>query len=192
MVVSMIDNLDLARHLASLGLCVMPLVSGGKIPARPWKRLQSERPTDAELVLWFGIHDYEPAIVTGAISGITVIDCDSPDAVRWWLGNGHASGLRQATRRGMHFVYRHAAERNTSRVLGIDGIDRRGQGGYVRAYADAAAWTSEALDRLTQLPATGGPPPRVPRPVIDHAAVSISHRDGSGFRMTWNGLAGSR
>jgi hypothetical protein len=191
----MIDRLQLARHLASIGLCVIPLAAGGKRPARKWKRFQTARPTDAELVLWFEVNDFDPAIVTGAVSGITAIDCDGPDAVRWWMLNGHASDLRQLTRRGMHFVYRHQDERNTIRVCGVDGIDRRGEGGYVRAYADALAWTREALDALPGLAATAERQPRAraartqPR---ERDTRTISHRAGSGYRMTWSGLPGDR
>jgi hypothetical protein len=144
--------LDLARHLSSEGFCVLPLLPGGKRPARKWKRLQAERPTDAELVEWFGVNDFEPAIVTGAISGITVIDCDSPEAAAMCEARGVQSDLRQRTKRGVHLVFRHAGERNTTGLNGMPGVDRRGEGGYVRAYPDSIAWTREDVNAAGHAP----------------------------------------
>ena len=132
--------LDLARHLASEGFCVLPLLAGGKRPAIKWKRLQDEMPTDREMVYWFHHRGWEPGIVTGAISGITVIDCDSPEAVAACEAAGITSTMTQRTQRGMHLVYRYAGERNTVRLHGMPGVDRRGEGGYVRVYPDSAAW----------------------------------------------------
>lgn len=133
-------NLELARNLHAEGFCVLPLLPGGKRPAIRWKRLQDEMPTDRELVYWFATRGWEPGIVTGAISGIMVIDCDSPEAVAACEAAGIASVMSQRTSRGRHYVYRYAGERNTVRLHGMPGVDRRGEGGYVRAYADAARW----------------------------------------------------
>ena len=73
------NTLASAIRLHAEGFCLLPLLPSGKRPARRWKRLQTERPTADELVEWFARDDYEIGIVTGAISGITVIDCDSLD-----------------------------------------------------------------------------------------------------------------
>jgi hypothetical protein len=146
-------RLALARHLASQGFCVIPLGAGCKKPAVRWKRFQTERPTDADLVAWFQDQNYWPAIVTGAVSGITVIDCDSRGAADAWAAGGSSSPLRQTTKRGMHFVYRWAGERNTVRVEGMAGVDRRGEGGYVAAYPESVHWTREAVEAAPTLTA---------------------------------------
>ena len=146
------NTLASAICLHSEGFCLLPLLPGGKRPARRWKRLQTERPTADELVEWFARNDYEIGIVTGAISGITVIDCDSLDAAQACRLAGIDSPLTQRTRRGIHLVYRHAGERNTVRVGGVPGVDRRGEGGYVRAYPDAATWTRAAVDAAPLVP----------------------------------------
>lgn len=145
-------SLALARHLAAEGFCVIPLLRGGKKPAIRWKRFQSHRPTDEQLVAWFGGGELEPAIVTGAISGITVIDCDSPGAIAECEARGIRSSVTQRTVRGLHLVFRHAGERNTVRVDGMAGVDRRGEGGFVRAYPDAIAWTREAVAAASVAP----------------------------------------
>ena len=145
-------TLAFALRLHAEGFCLLPLLPGGKRPARRWKRLQTQRPTADELVEWFADNDYEIGIVTGASSGITVIDCDSIDAAQACRLAGIDSPLMQRTRRGIHIVYRHAGERNTVRVGGMAGVDRRGEGGYVRAYPDAATWTRAAVEAAPLVP----------------------------------------
>jgi hypothetical protein len=144
-------NLALARKLAREGLVIIPLLAGDKKPAVRWKRFQTERPTDAELVEWFSDRNYVPAIVTGELSGITVIDCDSRESAEAWAAGSSSSTIRQTTKRGMHFVYRWAGERNTVRVDGMPGVDRRGEGGYVAAYPESVHWTRERLDAAPTL-----------------------------------------
>jgi len=139
------DTFRLAYSLLCEGMSIVPLLSGGKKPARKWKQYQTEYATVADLVCWFVTNDYEPAIVTGAISNITVIDCDNIDAIDACIESGIESGLQQRTKRGVHFVFRHNGERNTVRVNGIAGVDRRGEGGYVKAYPDSGNWTVESI-----------------------------------------------
>jgi hypothetical protein len=146
------SSLSLARHLAEEGFCVIPLLRGGKKPAVRWKRFQTQRPTDAELVAWFADGEREPAIVTGAISGITVIDCDSQDAIAACEARGILSSVTQRTSRGLHLVFRHGGERNTVRLDGLAGVDRRGEGGFVRAYDDALAWTRATVEAAGYAP----------------------------------------
>jgi hypothetical protein len=145
-------SLTLARHLAAQGFCVIPLLRGGKTPAVRWKRFQTQRPTDAELVSWFADGEWEPAIVTGAISGITVVDCDSPEAIAACESRGIRSSMTQRTSRGLHLVFRHSGERNTVRLDGLAGVDRRGEGGFVRAYRDALSWTRAAVEAADAAP----------------------------------------
>ena len=159
-------NLELARHLAAEGFCVLPLVADGKRPARPWKRLQTTKPSDAELWVWFHENDYTPGIVTGAISGITVIDCDNDAAYVECRDAGIDSPLTQTTKRGRHLVFRHNGERNTVRVHGIAKCDRRGEGGYIRAYPESAAWTRVAVE-------AAGDAPEIAR---GHATVAAAAR----------------
>lgn len=150
------SSLSLARHLAEEGFCVIPLLRGGKKPAVRWKRFQTQWPTDAELVAWFADGEWEPAIVTGAISGITVIDCDSQEAIVACEARGIRSSMTQRTSRGLHLVFRHGGERNTVRVDGRAGVDRRGEGGFVRAYPDALSWTREAVEAAGVAPRPAG------------------------------------
>lgn len=143
------NRIALARHLARQGFVVIPLLKDGKTPAVKWKRFQAERPTDAELVEWFHENTHEPAIVTGKLSGITVIDCDSADTAVAWQDK---SPVRQTTKRGLHYVYKWSGERNTVRVNGIEGVDRRGEGGYVRVYPESTHWWRHRIEEAPTLP----------------------------------------
>jgi hypothetical protein len=145
-------NLLLARKLAREGFVVIPLLRDAKRPAVRWKRFQAERPTDAELVEWFGDTSHEPAIVTGHLSGITAIDCDNAMAVERCERAGVVSPVRQTTSRGVHLVFRHNGERNTTGVAGMSGVDRRGEGGYIRAYPESVHWTRERIDACDVAP----------------------------------------
>jgi hypothetical protein len=149
-------SLLLARKLAREGFVVIPLLRDAKRPAIRWKRYQAIRPTDAELVAWFSGGNHEPAIVTGSLSGITVIDCDNAASVESWAAGGAASPVRQTTKRGMHYVYRWNGERNAVAIGGVRGIDRRGEGGYVVAYPESVHWTRAAIEAAPVLPESVG------------------------------------
>ena len=72
--------------LTRWGFSVIPIPPGEKIPEKgmEWKPYKPRKPTDDELVSWFGNgRPCNMAIVTGAISGIVVIDADSPEAEAW-------------------------------------------------------------------------------------------------------------
>jgi hypothetical protein len=148
-------SLLLARKLAHEGFVVIPLLRDAKRPAIRWKRYQTIRPTDAELVAWFGDSNHEPAIVTGSLSGITVIDCDTHEAAESWPA---PSPIRQTTKRGMHYVYRWNGERNAVAIGGVRGVDRRGEGGYVVGYPESVHWTRAAVDAAPVLPESHGKP----------------------------------
>ena len=137
-----------AKHLYSLGMSLIPVNPDTKIPAVRWKLYQTERCTPADLRQWFQWSGFAIGIVTGELSGIVAIDCDDLDAIDTLLdytcsGDVIEESLcRQHTKRGMHFIYRHPGTdtRNTVRLLGAK-IDRRADGGYIRAYADSQRWT---------------------------------------------------
>lgn len=192
------NALDIARHLSAEGFCVIPLCPDGKKPARKWKPYQYCHPTDEAIEHWFGVLGFWPAIVTGEISGITVIDCDSADAVAELERRGITSTMTQATKRGRHLVYRHAGERNTVRLGGIEGVDRRGEGGYVKAYAGCMEWTRAAVESLDVAPDFGEivpvrraradrrePARLAPDDGVAWDAARNAWRIGSGDRAIW-------
>jgi hypothetical protein len=157
-----------AHRLAALGFSVIPVppprpgvpsgVKGdGKVPAIPWTEYQTRRPTPDEIDKWFASAPMNLAIVTGAISGVVVVDCDSPDAVQWWIRHRMYTPWQTQTARGFHLWYRHPGVRVANRARIDTGagrlpLDVRGDGGYVigpgsvhasgAIYAEAGDWSA--------------------------------------------------
>lgn len=99
-----------ARRLHALGLNVIPL--DGKhpsavLPDRAWKPYQTTRTTDAELSKWFGNGANRNAgIPLGRVSGVVVVDSDSPEVETWCAANLPATPMMTRTARGFHRYYR--------------------------------------------------------------------------------------
>ncbi len=131
--------LERARFLVGLGLSVIPIRPGSKVASIKWEPYQERHPTDAELVAWFDGKPNAPmAIVTGAISGLVVVDADSPEALAWAEEHLPPTPIRVRTGKGLHLYYRHPGTkvRNRARIRTGQGklaLDVRGDGGYVLA-----------------------------------------------------------
>lgn len=143
---------------------VLPM-GWSKKPLVEWKHLQERRPTWKEIVAW---PRENVAIITGAISGVVVVDCESAEDARWFKENklrGRSTAIVK-TRRGYHFYFQHPGEhvKNAQRVRDKDGnprYDVRGDGGYVLAppsrwekdgQTGEYAWHTKLL-RVEDLPA---------------------------------------
>jgi hypothetical protein len=134
-------SLDEARGLWARGLSVVPVPApgpqgDGKVPAIAWKAYQQRRATEAELSAWFAAGDQNLGVVTGAVSGVVVLDADSPEALAWLTRHVPYTPWQTKTARGFHLFYRHPGGRvpNRSKVRVATGrlaVDVRGDGGYV-------------------------------------------------------------
>ncbi len=150
------EQLQHATKLHRLGFSVIPL--RGKVPAVRWKEYQTKRATLFELSDWFSGSWYEPAIVCGKISGITVYDADDAAAAKCCRTNLQHI-LAQRTKRGRHFILKHNGERNQRKVCGLN-LDVRGEGGYIRAYEDSISWPlTSFMGQVPSLP---------PKPIERH------------------------
>jgi hypothetical protein len=110
----------------------------GKTPAAGlgWKQYQRWRASEAQLRTWFGGAPRNIAIITGAISGIDVVDADSPETLRRCTAHLPYTPWQVKTARGYHLYYRHPGVHvgNRARLdsrYGRLAIDVRGDGGYV-------------------------------------------------------------
>ena len=127
-----------AAEYLSFGWSVIPLA--GKQPAiKTWKEYQSRYSTREELTKWFGTGDLAKTgvgIVTGKISGLVVVDCDTPEDSAYWRSHFLMSPLTVKTGRGGEHIYYKAPEgaeiRNRAGVF-LRHIDVRGEGGYIVA-----------------------------------------------------------
>jgi len=180
------NPLDTALRLLGFGYSVIPLKARDKRPAvATWKRWQKEIAGEDQLREWFAAGlDLNVGIVTGAVSGVVVVDADQLDAVTWMQGY-HPSPQRTRTGHGKHFFFRHpgAEVRNGAKLLGM-ALDVRGDGGYVVApgsihpsgamYEEEGEWKS--AQHLPSFDPTWIGEPRPAKPL--HAPLPI-HGQGT-------------
>lgn len=130
-----------ALRYAARGWSVVPVEPAGKRPIVPWLELQQRRATPAEIETWYALRpDANVAIVTGAISGLVVVDVDvlrgGPASVEAWV---RAHGPLPATVEaltgggGRHLYFRHPGRPTANRAGLAAGVDLRGDGGCVVA-----------------------------------------------------------
>ena len=123
-------TLEQAKAYAERGWSVIPL--HGKRPAIEWKEFQTRRAEIGELQEWFYSQFQNIGVVTGSISNLTVVDCDSREEAEWfWRNVSHANNIVE-TAKGFHFYFTHEGSGNRQGVHGRK-IDIRGEGGYVVA-----------------------------------------------------------
>ena len=68
-------------ELIDRGWSIIPIRPDTKRPAVQWKEFQNRQCTEDEASLWWSSNEYDIAIVTGALSGIVVVDCDNEEAL---------------------------------------------------------------------------------------------------------------
>lgn len=121
------------RELYDLGFSLIPVRTGQKMPAIQWTGYQVQRATLDEIANWQRA-GYNAGIVTGEISGIVVLDCDTPEAIAQAkeLGTPDRT-VSVRTAKGRHFYFRHPGFPVSNRAGLLPGIDIRGDGGFVVA-----------------------------------------------------------
>lgn len=117
------------------GYSIIP-VGDDKKPLIAWKEYQNRRATVEELLGWWtNWQGANIGIVTGAISGISVVDCDSDEAiatVEETLPDSFLCPIAQTPRGGRHYYFSYQPELRTGAEI-LPGIDIRNDGGYVVA-----------------------------------------------------------
>lgn len=131
------DFLQAALEYAGRGLSVIP-VRGDKKPFIPWTEYQKRRANAEEIRNWWG--KYPGAmigIVTGRISGIFVIDCDSQEgyeAIQRLIPDSLIIPMARSPRGGWHLYFLFPEDCKLTVGAGImPGVDFRGEGGYIIA-----------------------------------------------------------
>lgn len=145
--------LEAAKDYLRRGFSIIPLYSivngkctcgnpscskpGKHSTLRSWGAYQRKHPTEKEIEGWFGNgHTRNIGIITGEISGIAVLDFDTPEAVEFKKKHDFPAGPVQKTGRdkGIHVVYRHRdGLRGFQKRDDLPGIDLRAEGGYIVA-----------------------------------------------------------
>lgn len=130
--------LDYARdYVFKKGYSVIPLIPKTKDPMIKWKPFQERKPTEDELVEWFEGTNNNIGIVTGKISGLSVIDMDGKKAVDY-MTTGHDLPMTPMVKTGKDYGYHiyclfNSALRNFQARNDLPDIDMRSEGGYVVA-----------------------------------------------------------
>jgi hypothetical protein len=189
-----------ARRLTEqYGFSIIPVDRASKQPAARWKEFQQRRSTEREWRQWFPQrHPANLGIVTGAVSGIVVVDVDSDAGRAYVTAHLPPTPMRVTTGgAGEHHYYRHPGGVVSNKVRLPDdagarvAVDVRGDGGYVigpgslhprtgRHYREPEPWP----DALEQVPVfnpawlavskrepapSSCPPPATTLPVIERA-----------------------
>lgn len=112
-----------------MGHKFVPIHPGTKVAAVKWKRYQTESPTEADYVAWFGGTQNNIAIMTG---DLVIFDCDDPNKVDLVLDHCGDTPWRVRTPRGgLHLGYRKRQGLIVGTRAKIKGqpIDIRAEGG---------------------------------------------------------------
>lgn len=122
-------------YVETLGFSVIPVGANKKPTIEEWKPYQTRSPTEKELQQWFGNGSKNNiGIVTGAISGIAVVDFDTPEAVKFAKEKAFPSTPLVKTGKGYHAYCKYQEGiRNFQKRDDLPGIDLRAEGGFVVA-----------------------------------------------------------
>lgn len=150
----MITNSLLSEVLEYHGYGFSMIPSGGgasgKAPLIAWTEYQKRLPTIEELKEWENkYHPHLWGVVTGAVSRIFVIDCDTPISTGILEAAGLSPQLR-TPRGGSHFYFKYPGY-PVKTVAGIlPGVDCRGDGGFVNLFGGRPDGDYTFLIPLTQ------------------------------------------
>ncbi|MEB3150034.1 MAG: bifunctional DNA primase/polymerase [Sphaerospermopsis sp.] len=174
----------------SKGFSVFPVIlskNGEKIDKKPavdWKIYQTRFATEDEINVWCTLLDFNAiGMVTGQISGVTVLDVDDKNTTY-----GFDSPVKTKTiSGGTHLWYKwRAGIRNTVRIGGKP-IDVRGDGGFVvippSEFDDKKyEWISYEFDKLGDFPEL--PKQEVYKPVMtDLPTASSGNRNQTAIQV---------
>jgi len=114
---------------------LIPLRPKSKTPAIAWSQFQQRQASEAEVLSWIEQSpELNIGIVTGAISGIVVLDVDGPE------GEEHIKSFGEIPRtptvrtgKGKHYYFKHPGFDVANRTGMLPKVDVRGHGGYIVA-----------------------------------------------------------
>lgn len=170
--------LQAARELAERGIPSFPCLES-KAPACPSGFKAATANSTALTALWQEFPAPLVGVPTGAISGIDVLDIDTPKGGGEWLADNAANlpstRTHQSRSGGWHFLFNHHSGIRNSASKIAPGVDVRGDGGYaiwwpasglnVQNEGVLADWPEWLAEKLL-------PPPRQPSAPLPSAQCS--------------------
>lgn len=130
------DKFKWALHyVENMNFSIIPVGIDKKPAINEWKPYQTIRPTKEELKQWFGNGSKNNiGIVTGAISGIAVVDFDTTEAIKIAKEKGFPPSPLVKTGKGYHAYCKYEKGiRNFQKRDDLPGIDLRAEGGFAVA-----------------------------------------------------------
>jgi hypothetical protein len=148
------------QYLNKYGWGVLPCGKDKTPVIGSWTEYQTRLPTEKEVRQWWKEHPgANVAIITGKISGLTVIDVDSDagDEALWELLPEDFDTLRSRTPSGGVHYYCKYAEGTRNAARWITDCDIRSEGGYVIAPPSSGilgkwTWLGGPEDRIASVP----------------------------------------
>jgi hypothetical protein len=131
---SNVGVLEAALAYLAQGWSVIPV--NGKQPLVRWQSYQSERASEATVREWWARWPAaDIGIVTGAVSGLVVLDLDhfDPEELLAHSGGSLPRTPIVQTARGYHVYFEHPGRAVRNRAGLLPGVDLRGDGGFVLA-----------------------------------------------------------
>jgi hypothetical protein len=157
------------NYAAKNNFSVIPLQKNKK-PFFQWSDYQRGKATAEEIKSWWGKWPHAMiGIVTGQISGLFVVDCDSQegfDAVQELLPDSLDIPTARTPRGGWHFYFQYPTDSSLTVQAGImPGVDIRGEGGYIIA-APSMNGNGKGYEWLDGLSLSEITPPPVPNALL--------------------------
>ena len=146
-----------------------------------WKPYQTQPPTERDAAIWFQIApNANLALITGRVSGLVILDCDSPEAEA--ALHDFCGGLPLTpcvlSKRGTHFYFAHPLDREVRGSLDIPDMDVKGDGGCctappsVHSSGYVYGWI-KAPDDVPLAP--------LPAPILEHLDAKAALRHSGNF-----------
>ncbi len=112
---------------------VIPLRRDKK-PLLAWQEFQGRKPSEEEVEQWFTRWpDANIGIVTGAVSGLVVVDADGAEGLTWMKEHLPVTSVYVQTGKGYHAYFRHPGGHIANATRIAPEVDIRADGGYVVA-----------------------------------------------------------
>lgn len=122
-----------AIYYQKLGLSIIPTKADKTPYLNSWKEYQEKKPSNEQILGWWNKWpDANPAVVTGKVSGLVVLDLDSKHNRSSKEFNIPATACAKSGNNGEHFFFKHPGVfvENKSAISG-PGVDIRADGGYI-------------------------------------------------------------
>lgn len=123
-----------AKKYKANGWSVFPVPSGKKEPVIKWGEFRERMASDSEIDAWFGKQENSIGIACGKMSNLSVLDADGITGIQELNRLGLVSPATVITGSGgRHLYFTYAGETNKQTSKDHQGLDGRGEGGYVLA-----------------------------------------------------------